>query len=170
MNVSPLQLRDPGFAEMVADLLASRGLQPTSLVLEVTEGAVMQASPAVAAALDRLRNLGVSLSMDDFGTGYSSLTRLRHLPVSEIKIDRSFIAELPQDETLTRIVLELAAGSACTPSPKASRPPSSSPRCGGSAATPRQGYHLGRPLPPEGVPGLFGTAAVAARVVATTRA
>ena len=94
VNVSPLQLRDPGFADMVADLLASRALPASSLVLEVTEGAVMDASPVVAAALDDLRALGVALSMDDFGTGYSSLTRLRQLPVTEIKVDRTFIAEL----------------------------------------------------------------------------
>jgi diguanylate cyclase (GGDEF)-like protein len=109
VNVSPLQLRDPDFAGLVADLIASRDLPPTSLVLEVTEGAVMEASMAVSATLESLRRFGVSISMDDFGTGYSSLTRLRNLPVSEIKIDRSFIAELPEDDTLTRVVLELAA-------------------------------------------------------------
>ena len=156
VNVSPLQLRDPGFAEMVADLLASRALPPTSLVLEVTEGAVMQASPAVAAALDCLRNLGVSLSMDDFGTGYSSLTRLRHLPVSEIKIDRSFIAELPEDETLTRVVLELANRfglHTVAEGVETAEQLTALRRLGCDSA---QGYHLGRPLPPEGVPGLFG--------------
>jgi diguanylate cyclase (GGDEF)-like protein len=108
VNVSPLQLRDPDFAGLVAHLVVSRDLPPTSLVLEVTEGAVMEASVAVSTTLESLRQFGVSISMDDFGTGYSSLTRLRHLPVSEIKIDRSFIAELPGDDTLTRVVLELA--------------------------------------------------------------
>ena len=161
VNVSPLQLRDPGFAEMVADLLAARGLPPTSLVLEVTEGAIMQASPAVAAALDSLRNLGVSLSMDDFGTGYSSLTRLRHLPVSEIKIDRSFIAELPQDETLTRIVLELATRFGLHTVAEGVETPEQLAALRRLGCDSAQGYLLGRPLPPEGVPGLFAVAAAA---------
>ena len=80
---------------MVADLLASRALPPSSLVLEVTEGAVMDASPVVAAVLDDLRALGVALSMDDFGTGLLLAHPARgSCPVTEIKVDRTFIAEL----------------------------------------------------------------------------
>ncbi|MGZ4616698.1 MAG: putative bifunctional diguanylate cyclase/phosphodiesterase [Actinomycetes bacterium] len=155
VNISPLQLSDPGFADLVASLLAARTLAPTSLVLEVTEGAVMQASPAVTATLEGLRAIGVSLSMDDFGTGYSSLTRLRHLPVSEIKIDRSFIAELSQDDTLTRIVLELATQfglRTVAEGVETAEQLAALRHLGCDAA---QGYHLGRPLPGADIPALL---------------
>jgi diguanylate cyclase (GGDEF)-like protein len=169
VNVSPLQLRDPGFAESVAGLLAARGLPADSLVLEVTEGAVMEASPVVAAALAGLRALGVSLSMDDFGTGYSSLARLGQLPVSEIKVDRSFIAELPEDDTMTRIVLELATR--CGLHTVAEGVESADQlaalrRLGCDSA---QGYHLYRPLPPEQIPALFSAGALATQGVAAAR-
>jgi diguanylate cyclase (GGDEF)-like protein len=169
VNVSPLQLRDPAFAETVAALLAARGLPPSSLVLEVTEGAVMEASPVVAAVLGSLRTMGVSLSMDDFGTGYSSLARLGQLPVSEIKVDRSFIAELPEDDTMTRIVLELATRfglHTVAEGVESADQLASLRRLGCDFA---QGYHLHRPLPPEEVPALFAPGAPAASGLAAAR-
>jgi EAL domain-containing protein (putative c-di-GMP-specific phosphodiesterase class I) len=169
VNVSPLQLRDPGFAESVAGLLAARGLPADSLVLEVTEGAVMEASPVVAAALAGLRALGVSLSMDDFGTGYSSLARLGQLPVSEIKVDRSFIAELPEDDTMTRIVLELATRfglHTVAEGVESADQLAALRRLGCDSA---QGYHLYRPLPPEQIPALFAAGALATQGVAAAR-
>jgi diguanylate cyclase (GGDEF)-like protein len=162
VNVSPLQLRDPGFAATVADLLADRGLPPASLVLEITEGAVMEASPTVTDALASLRSLGVSLSMDDFGTGYSSLARLGQLPVNEVKVDRSFIASLPADDTMTRIVLELANrfGLRTVAEGVETADQLASLRLLGCDSA--QGYHLHRPLPPERVPGVIRAGADAA--------
>ena len=153
-----MQLRERDFAEMVADLLDERGLAPASLVLEVTEGAVMHASPAVSATLDGLRAIGVSLSMDDFGTGYSSLTRLRQMPVSEIKIDRSFIDELPEDETLTRIVLELATlfGLHTVAEGVETAEQLSALRELGCHTA--QGFYLSRPVPGSDIPALLASA------------
>ncbi|MCU1379186.1 MAG: putative diguanylate cyclase/phosphodiesterase with sensor [Acidimicrobiales bacterium] len=94
VNVSTRQLQDAGLARAVAAALEVADLSPSLLTLEITEGSLGAADPAVDATLLALRELGVRLSIDDFGAGYSSLARLRHLPVDELKIDRSFVAEL----------------------------------------------------------------------------
>ena len=99
VNVSPLQLQSPRFVSHVADALAASEIDPTRLVLEITESAVMQDAEAAIARLRELRELGVQLAVDDFGTGYSSLGVLRNLPVDIIKIDRVFVAGVADDPT-----------------------------------------------------------------------
>jgi EAL domain-containing protein (putative c-di-GMP-specific phosphodiesterase class I) len=79
--------------------------------LEITEGALMADPRRVLATLQRLDRLGIALSLDDFGTGYSSMQHLRRLPLSEVKIDRSFVlgmADDPDDEAIVRSIIELA--------------------------------------------------------------
>ena len=94
VNVSTRQLQDPSLARTVAAALDAADLPAGLLTLEITEGALATADRDVDATLQALCMLGVRLSIDDFGAGYSSLGRLRHLPVDELKIDRSFVAEL----------------------------------------------------------------------------
>jgi diguanylate cyclase (GGDEF)-like protein/PAS domain S-box-containing protein len=94
VNVSTRQLQDAGLARAVAAALEVAGLSPSLLTLEITEGSLAADDPDVDTTLLALRALGVRLSIDDFGAGYSSLGRLRHLSVDELKIDRSFVAEL----------------------------------------------------------------------------
>jgi diguanylate cyclase (GGDEF)-like protein/PAS domain S-box-containing protein len=95
VNLSALQLRQPGFVAGVERVLAESGLAARCLNLELTESMVMGTADAVIASLQQLRALGVTLSMDDFGTGYSNLGHLTHLPLDILKIDRSFISGLP---------------------------------------------------------------------------
>ncbi|WP_445167814.1 putative bifunctional diguanylate cyclase/phosphodiesterase [Mycolicibacterium sp. Dal123E01] len=105
VNVSPRQVREPGFAEEVLHLLDAAGLPPESLIIELTEHALVDlrvAHPTLA----RLREAGVSVSLDDFGTGYSSLTQLRTLPVDQIKLDRSFAAALDEGDDKQRAVVQ----------------------------------------------------------------
>jgi diguanylate cyclase len=102
VNLSPLQL-DAGLPTVVADALARHGLPPSCLTLEVTESALVD-DPDAVASLDRLRHLGVCVALDDFGTGYSSLSALRDLPVDTLKIDRSFVSRLGQDDQLEALV------------------------------------------------------------------
>jgi diguanylate cyclase (GGDEF)-like protein len=102
VNLSPLQL-DAGLPTLVADALARHGLPPSCLTLEVTESALVD-DPDAVASLDRLRHLGVCVALDDFGTGYSSLSALRDLPVDTLKIDRSFVSRLGQDDQLEALV------------------------------------------------------------------
>jgi diguanylate cyclase (GGDEF)-like protein/PAS domain S-box-containing protein len=110
VNLSARQLQDPTLVDFVAATLAETGLRADSLVLELTETALMAEPDAGFQVIRRLKRLGVRLAIDDFGTGYSSLAYLHRLPVDVIKVDRSFIAELglgSDRATLARGVLEL---------------------------------------------------------------
>jgi EAL domain-containing protein (putative c-di-GMP-specific phosphodiesterase class I) len=92
VNVSVCQLDAPGFTAEVDRVVRMAGLDPASLVLEVTETVLAQPKGGAAAALTQLRSTGVRVALDDFGTGYSSIGYLRQLPVDILKIDRSFVA------------------------------------------------------------------------------
>jgi diguanylate cyclase (GGDEF)-like protein len=111
VNLSARQLDRPRLADEVAQILARTQLDPRQLELEITESGVMRNPTQSAARLRELRGLGVSLAIDDFGTGYSSLSYLRTFPLCTLKIDRSFIKDLPGDEdaaALTAGIIALA--------------------------------------------------------------
>jgi diguanylate cyclase (GGDEF)-like protein len=113
VNLSPRQVCEPGLAAQVAEVLASTGLAPKALALEITESALMDESELVAENLRDLKELGVGLVLDDFGTGYSSLAYLRRFPIDAIKIDRRFIAGLGRDTddtTIVEAIVRMAAG------------------------------------------------------------
>ncbi len=97
VNVSTQEFQSPGFVEGVEQALAHSGASGSMLELELTERMLMEDVASVRAALVRLRALGVRIAVDDFGTGYTSLAHLKHLPVDRLKIDRSFIADVPGD-------------------------------------------------------------------------
>ncbi|MCA6123373.1 EAL domain-containing protein [Bradyrhizobium sp. WSM 1704] len=94
VNLSPAQFRSPELVPVVVRALASAGIAPHRLELEVTETAIIHDSEAVFAALNQLHDLGVRIALDDFGTGYSSLSFLQKFPFDKVKIDRSFVSEL----------------------------------------------------------------------------
>jgi diguanylate cyclase (GGDEF)-like protein/PAS domain S-box-containing protein len=98
VNVSARQFRENHITAAVAEALAESGLEPKYLELELTESLVMQDVERAIETMKELRGLGVRLSIDDFGTGYSSLSALKRFPVERLKIDRSFIQDLPDDE------------------------------------------------------------------------
>uniref|UniRef100_UPI0028698CFF putative bifunctional diguanylate cyclase/phosphodiesterase n=1 Tax=Deinococcus sp. TaxID=47478 RepID=UPI0028698CFF len=102
VNVSPLQLMQPHFAQMVERGLRRSGLPAHMLELEVTEGIDLQGRLQVARSVEEVRALGVGLSLDDFGTGFASLSRLNELPVGVVKIDRVFVADLTGDVERSR--------------------------------------------------------------------
>ncbi|HZY67463.1 MAG TPA: EAL domain-containing protein, partial [Devosia sp.] len=104
VNISAIQFRNPEFPRIVADALAAQALDPSRLTVEVTESVMMEAYPTAIENARRLREMGVTISMDDFGTGYSSLSHLARLPVSELKIDRSFMADLEESEAVQAMV------------------------------------------------------------------
>jgi diguanylate cyclase (GGDEF)-like protein/PAS domain S-box-containing protein len=97
VNVSARQLQDASLVEDVESALRESGLDPGSLILELTESAVVDSFEGAAAMLQQLRWMSVQLAMDDFGTGYSSLSSLSRLPLDILKIDQSFVARLDQD-------------------------------------------------------------------------
>ncbi|SDF36076.1 GGDEF domain-containing phosphodiesterase [Dyella sp. 333MFSha] len=104
VNVSAVQLRDDGFADMVLGVLKRTGLPPSRLELEITETAIVNADGMAVRLLKQLRHVGVRVSLDDFGTGYSSLTLLKDLDVDKVKIDRSFVQMAPTAEDSAAIV------------------------------------------------------------------
>jgi EAL domain-containing protein (putative c-di-GMP-specific phosphodiesterase class I) len=111
VNVSALQFQQPGFVDQVAALLAGNGVPADMLELELTESVLLGDIDAIIGQLDRLAALGVRLAIDDFGTGYSGLSYLKRLPIDRLKIDRSFVMDLPgdaSDAAITRSVIELA--------------------------------------------------------------
>ncbi len=113
VNVSALQFARPDFVESVERVLASAGLHPGHLELEVTETSLMDDVEAAVQTLSRLRALGVRISVDDFGTGYSSLAYLQRLPVDVLKIDRAFVMDLDREEDLQRNQARALAEAIC---------------------------------------------------------
>ncbi|MBU4609698.1 EAL domain-containing protein [Achromobacter sp. GG226] len=99
INLSPTSFQDLDLPASIRNALTRHGLQAADLTLEITEGIMLNANASTLRTMAEIRALGVQLSMDDFGTGYSSLSYLRRLPVNELKLDRSFVAELEQDAT-----------------------------------------------------------------------
>ncbi|MET8829639.1 bifunctional diguanylate cyclase/phosphodiesterase [Streptomyces sp. NPDC004610] len=111
VNVSPRDVHTPGFAGSVAARLARHGVPAGALQLEITEHVLLEDPQRAADTLAGLTGHGVKMSLDDFGTGYSSLVHLRRLPVSELKIDRSFVARLAvdtEDAEIVRCTVDLA--------------------------------------------------------------
>ena len=104
VNLSPLQLREPNVAATVRAMLDDAGLPPEWLEIEVTESALMDDSETTLATLLALRAQGIHLALDDFGTGYSSLSYLKRLPLSTLKVDKSFVVGLPDDDDNLAIV------------------------------------------------------------------
>lgn len=112
VNVAAKQLAHPGFVASVQDALAASGLAPERLVLEITESALLDDLDVGVTALAGLRAQGVRVAIDDFGTGYSSLSHLAQLPVDVLKVDKSFIDRLRQDEddALVSAILAMSRG------------------------------------------------------------
>ena len=113
VNLSARSLDDADLIATVSDTLSRSGLPAASLVLEVTETAVLNNRDAARSSLEALRTLGVGVFLDDFGTGYSSLSFLRELPVTGVKIDRSFVrdaADRSEDLAITEAIVRLARG------------------------------------------------------------
>jgi predicted signal transduction protein with EAL and GGDEF domain len=111
VNLSPLQLRSPGFALSVLRALKNSGLAPQRLELEITETVLMSDDAATRSVLNDLKQLGVMIAIDDFGTGYSALSYLRAFPIDRLKIDRSFVQDIqekPDARSIIRAVLGLA--------------------------------------------------------------
>jgi diguanylate cyclase (GGDEF)-like protein len=111
VNLSARQLTEDQFVPMVLEIVRSTGIAPEMLELELTESMLMDAGEATIAKLDALRAIGVMLAIDDFGTGYSSMSYLKRFPVNTLKIDRSFVRDLPenlQDKAITKAIISMA--------------------------------------------------------------
>jgi EAL domain-containing protein (putative c-di-GMP-specific phosphodiesterase class I) len=111
INISAVDLLDPLFLPYIESQLQQYQLPPESIVLEVTESVVMDDPDKAIAILSQINAMGVQLSIDDFGTGYSSMAQLKRLPVNELKIDKSFVLDVvnnEDDKIIVRATIELA--------------------------------------------------------------
>jgi diguanylate cyclase (GGDEF)-like protein/PAS domain S-box-containing protein len=153
VNLSARQLQWPGFVADVRAALEETQITPASLVLELTESAIMHDIELAIERLNELRELGVSLAIDDFGTGYSSLTAIRRFPLDILKIDRSFIHDLTngpaETQALTTTVLDLARILRLEPIAEGIENAEQLQRLRALGCTLGQGFHLHRPLTPE---------------------
>ncbi|GER68122.1 hypothetical protein BpJC7_27780 [Weizmannia acidilactici] len=110
VNISPKQFLDPGLPGFIGKTLRKYGLPPSALEIEITEGA-MEDKDNILKMLNRLKNMGLTISVDDFGTGYSSLNYIKKFPVDILKIDQSFVRELQiskKDVAITKTIIHLA--------------------------------------------------------------
>jgi EAL domain-containing protein (putative c-di-GMP-specific phosphodiesterase class I) len=113
VNLARIQFRLDGFVDLVARVLAEEGVPGAWLELELTERLLMDEIVSVPDTLAALRRLGLTVAVDDFGTGYTALAHLSRLPLDKLKIDRSFVARLPDDAgaaAITRAIIQMADG------------------------------------------------------------
>ena len=172
VNLSPVQFRSPGLLQLVVRSLASPGLAPERLELEITETVLLQDGEATLNLLYKLRELGVRIAMDDFGTGYSSLSYLQSFPFDKIKIDRSFVKDIAESTGSLNIVRAISAlanglGMASTAEGVETKEQFDAIRSEG--CTEMQGFWFSHPLPADEIERLFICKKPADNVVAFAR-
>ncbi len=150
VNLSARQFRDGNLVEIVRAALMDSGLPPQRLVLEITESTMMSDLDATTAALEQIDALGVAVAIDDFGTGYSSLAYLKRFPVSELKVDRSFVRDAvnnADDATIVRAVVDLAHALGMRVVAEGVENDDQIALLRGLGCDWMQGFRLGRPMP-----------------------
>jgi diguanylate cyclase (GGDEF)-like protein len=149
-NVSPRQLRRPDVARRFAEVVSANGIEPGRFVLEITESAWSLEASRLLPVLGELRAAGFALAIDDFGAGYSSLWRLRELPVQIIKVDRAFLAGVPEDPQGTAVysaILRLADACGCDVVAEGVETADHAQFLLAGGCRIAQGYHFSRPVP-----------------------
>jgi diguanylate cyclase (GGDEF)-like protein/PAS domain S-box-containing protein len=151
VNLSPRQFQ-PNLVSLVAKVLEETGLPAQLLELEITEGMVMKNPDHAVRLLNELRDMGISLSIDDFGTGYSSLAYLKRFPIDSLKIDRSFITELPTDSenaAIIRAIIQMAHGLEIHVVGEGVETAEQAGFLSDQACDRVQGFHYSKPLPQQ---------------------
>ena len=150
VNVPVRSLLDPAFPGQVAERLAREALPPSSIAIEITESTMLADPDAALAVLSALGAMGVKMAIDDFGTGYSSLAYLKRLPVSELKIDRTFVCNLVDgrnDEVIVRSTIELGHNLGLRVVAEGVEDEETLHELRRLGCDEAQGYHLSRPVP-----------------------
>jgi diguanylate cyclase (GGDEF)-like protein len=158
VNISAAQFRSPGLMQVIVGALATSGLHPTRLEIEITESVLLHNREATLAVLHQLRALGIRIAMDDFGTGYSSLTYLQCFPFDKIKIDRSFVKDVTESTgslNIVRAVAALANGMGMTATAEGVETREQLDRITSEGCTEMQGFLFSRPLPVQEIERLF---------------
>jgi EAL domain-containing protein (putative c-di-GMP-specific phosphodiesterase class I) len=151
VNVSARQMQLTGMPGVVGAVLRDTGVDAARLALEITEGVLLEDTPATAETLQALRRLGVRLMLDDFGTGYSSLAYLRRHPLDALKIDRAFVADLGEDgkgdSAIVEAIIGMAKALRMRVVPEGVETAGQLARLTEMGCEFAQGFHLSRPLP-----------------------
>ena len=158
VNISAAQFRNPGLMQVIVGALATSGLHPTRLEIEITETVLLQNKETTLELLHQLRALGVRIAMDDFGTGYSSLTYLQCFPFDKIKIDRSFVKDITENTgslNIVRAVAALANGMGMTATAEGVETSEQLDKITSEGCTEMQGYLFSKPLPAAEIERLF---------------
>ncbi|OHC62610.1 MAG: diguanylate cyclase [Rhodocyclales bacterium GWA2_65_19] len=152
VNVSAVQFGQPRLLEVVSRTLAETGFAPQALQLEITESVLMQDAESAIGMLRALKGMGVRISVDDFGTGYSSLSYLKRFPIDILKIDKSFVRDLPDDEedaAIVRAIIALARSLHLTTVAEGVETAAQLDFLRTERCNRFQGYHFSRPVDPE---------------------
>jgi diguanylate cyclase (GGDEF)-like protein/PAS domain S-box-containing protein len=156
-NLSPRQLSSPNLAEHILEKLRAGGLDPSRVMVEITESTAMADPDRTQRILTELRMWGLTLAIDDFGTGYSSLARLKHMPVQVLKIDRSFVRDVNSDRELAgmvRAMIQLAQSLGMTPLAEGVETKGERDFLRANGCRLAQGFLFSRPVPPSEIAGL----------------
>ncbi len=154
VNVSAVQLRQADFVDKVMAAITHHGIDAGRLELEITETALIRDTQKIILILNKLRNIGVRLSVDDFGTGYSSLAYLKNLPFDKIKIDQSFIRGIPErddDVAITQVIIGIAKSLKMELIAEGVETQAQSTFLMQHDCVQMQGYFFGRPMPAEAI-------------------
>jgi diguanylate cyclase (GGDEF)-like protein/PAS domain S-box-containing protein len=165
VNVSPRQTLQPGFATDIGEILSATGLEPSSLILEITESMMLQESSATDSMFGQLRDLGTRLVVDDFGTGFSALEYFKRFSVHGLKIDRAFIDGLgrsPEDNAIVKATLAFASALDLAVTAEGVETREQLDLLKALGCHQAQGYLFARPVPATEVPNLLGEAAAIA--------
>jgi diguanylate cyclase (GGDEF)-like protein len=159
VNVSAKEIQQPGFVGAVSDILAETGIAPQRLILELTETALLKATPTTIELLHELRDLGVRMVIDDFGTGYFSLSHLRQFPVDALKIAAEFVQDsdaTSRSSALAGAIVAMSRSLGLLTVAEGIETSAQAARMRALGCTFGQGYHFARPLPLTGIVRAFG--------------
>lgn len=151
VNISPLQLQEPSFVQVVLRTIEQHGIDPRCLTLEITESILLIDMERVVNSLTLLQEAGISIALDDFGTGFSSLSHLRLLPLRKLKIDKSFVRDLNttvRDQTLVETIISIGRNLQVDVIAEGVESSAALDMLKNMGCRYFQGFHLGKPLSP----------------------
>ncbi len=152
VNLSPRQFVDQHLLQDIDEALAASGMSPVLLQLEVTESMVMQNVSRAIKVLDAIQSRGIRLAIDDFGTGYSSMSLMKQFPIDTIKIDRSFVRDLPsdsEDQAIAQAIISMGKALGMTVIAEGVETVEQQAFLRDHACDEMQGYLFSKPLPPQ---------------------
>jgi EAL domain-containing protein (putative c-di-GMP-specific phosphodiesterase class I) len=152
VNLSPRQFADGHLLQDIDEALVASGMSPVLLQLEVTESMVMRNVSRAIKILDAIQSRGIRLAIDDFGTGYSSMSLMKHFPIDTIKIDRSFIRDLPvdsEDQAIAQAIISMGKALGMTVVAEGVETPEQQAFLRSHACDEMQGFLFSKPVPPR---------------------